>query len=170
MNKFNKLHWHLVDAVSFPFNSKSEPDLVKGAYNSQLTYNSEDLKAIKDYAYKRGVELIFEIDVPGHAASWGTGKPDLLADCIAQYGYNVNNLALDPTSEDTYTALGGVLSDIVEATGVSALHLGGDEVVYGCWRSDPNIVAFMNQKGWTDYNLLMNYFVQKADTIARGLT
>jgi len=104
--------------------------------------------------------------VPGHAASWGVGRPDLLSDCNAIYGREINNLALDPTNEETYTALNAVLSDIVEATGVSALHLGGDEVVYGCWRSDPNIVSFMKQKGWTDYDLLMNYFVNRADLIA----
>jgi len=43
----------------------------------------EDLRSIKDYAFKRGVELIFEVDVPGHAASWGAGRPDLLANCSA---------------------------------------------------------------------------------------
>ena len=105
MNKFNKLHWHIVDSQSFPFNSPSEPELVKGAYTSQLVYSVEDLRVLNDYARRRGVEIIFEVDVPGHAASWGAGKPDLLADCIAQYGHNINNLALDPVNEETYNTL-----------------------------------------------------------------
>jgi N-acetyl-beta-hexosaminidase len=62
------------------------------------------------------------------------------------------------------------LSDIVAATGTSVLHLGGDEVVYGCWRSDPSIVDFMAVKGWTNYNSLLNYFVTKADVIVKELT
>ena len=133
MNKFNKLHWHIVDSQSFPFNSPSEPELVKGAYSPKLTYSADDLTTLNEYARRRGVEIIFEVDVPGHAASWGAGKPELLADCIAQYGYNVNNLALNPVKEETYTTLKNILSDIVAATGTSVLHLGGDEVVYHCW-------------------------------------
>lgn len=170
MNKFNKLHWHIVDSQSFPLNSPSEPELVKGAYSTKLVYSVDDLKTLNQYAHRRGVEIIFEVDVPGHAASWAAGKPELLADCIAKYGYNINNLALNPVNEDTYVTLKAILSDIVEATGTSVLHLGGDEVVYGCWRADPAIVAFMAEKGWTDYNQLMNYFVTKADVIAQELT
>jgi hexosaminidase len=170
MNKFNKLHWHIVDSQSFPFDSSSEPELVKGAYTPKLIYSADDLTALNEYAHRRGVEIIFEVDVPGHAASWGAGKPELLADCIAQYGYNVNNLALNPVKEETYTTLKNILSDIVAATGTSVLHLGGDEVVYNCWKSDPTIVSFMAEKGWTNYNSLLNYFVTKADDMVKELT
>jgi hexosaminidase len=128
------------------------------------------LKTLNEFAHRRGVEIIFEVDVPGHAASWAAGKPELLADCIAKYGYNINNLALNPAKEETYTTLKAILSDIVAATGTSVLHLGGDEVVYGCWRADPSIVQFMADNGWTNYNQLMNYFVNKADLIAKELT
>jgi hexosaminidase len=83
MNKFNKLHWHIIDSQSFPFDSPSEPEMVKGAFTPKLVYTSENLKTLNEYARRRGVEIIFEVDVPGHAASWGAGKPELLADCMA---------------------------------------------------------------------------------------
>lgn len=117
------------------------PTMVKGAYSPQLTYSVADLKELSDYAYSLGVEIIYEVDVPGHAASWQAGQPDLLsAECIAKYGYNINNLALNPTLDKTYTVLGAILNDIIAATGTSTMHLGGDEVVEGCWRVDPTIV------------------------------
>lgn len=144
------------------------PTMVKGAYSPSLIYSAADLKELSEYAYSLGVEIIYEVDVPGHAASWQAGQPDLLADCIAKYGYNINNLALNPTLDETYTVLGSILNDIIAATGTSTMHLGGDEVVYGCWRADPTIVKFMSDKGWTDYDQLMNYFVLKADEIARN--
>jgi hexosaminidase len=82
MNKFNKLHWHLVDAQSFPYDSPTEPTMINGAFvnhNKQLTYTQNDLGAVKEYAHARGVEVIIEVDVPGHAASWYWGKPEIAA-------------------------------------------------------------------------------------------
>ena len=46
------------------------PTMVKGAYSPQFTYSVADLKELSDYAYSLGVEIIYEVDVPGHAASW----------------------------------------------------------------------------------------------------
>jgi hexosaminidase len=70
INKFNKLHWHIVDAQSFPLDTPSMPTMVKGAYSPSMTYSVTDLKELSEYAYSLGVEIIFEVDVPGHAASW----------------------------------------------------------------------------------------------------
>lgn len=171
MNKMNKLHWHLVDAQSFPFEAPSVPEMALGAYiqnGKALIYTAADIKSVTDYAHKRGVEVIFEVDVPGHAASWNAGKPELSA-CQGAYS-NINNFALNPTLDETYETLQAILIDIVEATGSSALHLGGDEVVYGCWAKDPEIVSWMAQQGWTDYGQLYNYFVTKAGSIAKNLT
>ena len=106
MNKMNKLHWHLVDAQSFPFEAPSVPEMAKGAYirnGKALTYSADDIKHLTEYAHKRGIEVIFEVDVPGHAASWNAGKPELSA---CQGGYtNINNLALNPTLDETYETL-----------------------------------------------------------------
>lgn len=128
----------------------------------------DDIKSLTEYAHNRGVEIIFEVDVPGHAASWYAGKPEEEA-CEGAYS-NINNLALNPTLDETYDTLTSILCDIVAATGSTALHLGGDEVVYGCWSKNAQIVSWMNQKGWTDYTQLYQYFVGKAQDIAKGLT
>jgi hexosaminidase len=67
LSKINVLHWHIVDAESFPFDSQSEPDMVKGAYTSDLVYSAGDIKRVTAFAAERGVRVIFEVDVPGHA-------------------------------------------------------------------------------------------------------
>lgn len=143
--------------------------MVKGAYSPQMTYEMSDLTDIYNYAHARGVEIIFEIDIPGHAASWTAGKKSIMADCFAKYYYNINDFALNPTLDETYTTIQHILSDVVQATGIERIHLGGDEVVYGCWKNDSSITTFMNENHMTSYDQLMNYFVQNVDTIANKL-
>src|SRR5690606_14536370 len=68
-SKMNVFHWHAVDAESFPIISSSEPNLSKGAYAPSARYSSSDIQEIVTYAKKRGVRVVVEFDVPGHAAS-----------------------------------------------------------------------------------------------------
>ena len=125
MSKFNVLHIHLVDAQSFPFNSISYPNLVKGAYSQRFQYTTDDIEHITDYAYDRGIRILYEIDVPGHAASWGKGYPEVLADCLDKYD-NINNIALNPTMKETYEILHGILKDISDYSSHSPyIHIGG---------------------------------------------
>ena len=145
--------------------------MTKGAFTPTMIYTPEDIQALTAYAYDRGVEIIFEIDVPGHAAGWIPGKPEIMADCLQKYT-NINNYALDPTLDETYSTLNNILADLVKSAGAlggSRLHIGGDEVVYGCWSNDKSIVAFMQQNGYTSYDQLLNYFVQRADAIVAQL-
>mmetsp|Transcript_3994 Transcript_3994/g.8994 ORF Transcript_3994/g.8994 Transcript_3994/m.8994 type:complete len:532 (-) Transcript_3994:311-1906(-) len=186
--KLNVLHWHAVDAQSFPLDTPSEPTLVKGAYSPSMVYSMADVAELQSYARDRGVMLLLEVDVPGHAASWTKGKPEVMADCLAKYT-NINNYALNPAKEETYTTLAHVLADLVAATDLAPegqmhaqkqrgregedsgmpLHLGGDEVVYGCWSNDPSITSFMAQHGMTSYDQLLAYFVSRADRMASAL-
>ena len=166
------LHWHAVDAESFPIETPSEPTMTKSAFKPDMIYSQKDIQSLVEYAHDRGVEIIFEIDVPGHAAGWTLGKPEIMADCFEKYYYNINDFALDVTLDETYTTLKNILGDIVTASGAlgsSRLHIGGDEVVYGCWANDSSIVDFMSQQGYTSYAQLLNYFVGKADGIVAGL-
>jgi hexosaminidase len=166
VTKFNVLHWHLVDAQSFPYDSPSNPTLVKGAYAPSMRYSSADLGVITQFAADRGIQVIIEVDVPGHSASWLAGRPDLIpAGCPKRYDYNINNWALNPALESTYTAIASLLGDIQAATGTLFFHLGGDEVVLGCWKNDSSISAFMQSQGISTYEALFAYFIQRVDDI-----
>lgn len=164
-NKFNVLHWHAVDAESFPLDTPSEPTMIRGAYNPRMIYSMETLTEMKEYAYTRGVEIILEIDIPGHAAAWAAGKREIMADCFVKYSYNINDFALNPALEETYSTIDNILGDVTKALGSSRIHLGGDEVVYGCWKNDTSVVNFYNSKGYTSYDQLLSYFVGRVDNI-----
>ena len=102
MNKFNTLHIHLSDAQSFPLDTPSAPEMIKGAFSPDLTYSLADLEQLKVYAQERGVRLVMEVDVPGHAYSFTAGYPQIMADCQKKYT-NINNYALNPILDETFS-------------------------------------------------------------------
>ena len=73
--KINVLHWHMSDSQSFPFESKTYPRLWAGAYSDFEKYTQADIAAVVEYARARGVRVVVEFDMPGHAASWCKGYP-----------------------------------------------------------------------------------------------
>lgn len=67
MNKMNRLHLHITDTQSWPVEIPALPELTnKGAYSKGLTYSPDELADLHEYAVHRGVQIITEIDMPGH--------------------------------------------------------------------------------------------------------
>ena len=67
MNKLNVLHFHVTDTQSWPLEIPALPRLTeKGAYAKGLTYSVDDITDLYEYAVHRGVQIIMEIDMPGH--------------------------------------------------------------------------------------------------------
>uniref|UniRef100_A0ACD5XWJ4 Uncharacterized protein n=1 Tax=Avena sativa TaxID=4498 RepID=A0ACD5XWJ4_AVESA len=120
-SKLNVLHWHIVDHQSFPLEIPSYPKLWNGAYSSAEKYTMNDALDIVQYAEKRGVNVLAEIDIPGHARSWGVGYPELWPSAICQQPLDVSN-------NFTFKVIDGILSDISKVFKFKFVHLGGDEV------------------------------------------
>lgn len=77
--KLNKFHVHVTDSQSWPLEIPSMPDLAeKGRYAKGLTYTPEDVKNIHEYAMHRGIQVIVEIDMPGHTGSIALSYPELI--------------------------------------------------------------------------------------------
>ncbi|EFA79432.1 beta-N-acetylhexosaminidase [Heterostelium album PN500] len=162
-NKFNVLHWHLSDAQSFPVESKIYPNLTLGAFNPLAVFSHEQIEEIVAYAKTYGIRVIPEFDLPGHAAGWGIGYPDLLAQCPG-YAYNINNIALDIASEGTYDFLRNFFTEMTQLFPDAYFHTGGDEVVFGCWTADPAIQSWMNKMGFST-SVAFEYFENQMDDI-----
>ncbi|KAG7200294.1 hypothetical protein KM043_017759 [Ampulex compressa] len=165
-NKLNVLHWHIVDDNSFPYQSSRYPDLsAKGAYHPTMVYTSSDIQKIIDYARLRGIRVMPEFDTPGHTRSWGLAYPELLTTCYGSSGKPDGKLGpMNPTNPALYEFLRNLFLDIVHDFTDRYVHLGGDEVPFDCWASNPEIIAYMSAR-----NMSKNYALLESEYIAKLL-
>lgn len=160
-SKLNVLHWHVVDAQSFPFQSVSYPLLSeRGAYHPSAVYTPDDVREVVSYAAGLGVRVVPEFDVPGHAASWQDAYPEVITQCPS-YAHNINNLNLSPASNMTVPLLQGIIRDAVGLWPDEFVHLGGDEVVQGCWAEDKAVQRWMAEHH-TNTTGVYKYFSDQA--------
>ncbi|KAJ0979429.1 hypothetical protein J5N97_014903 [Dioscorea zingiberensis] len=156
--KLNVLHWHMIDEQSFPLEVPSYPDLWKGSYSKWERYTVEDAYEIVNFAKKRGIHVMAEIDVPGHAESWGYGYPDLWPspNCTEP---------LDVTKDFTFEVISGILSDMKKIFPFELFHLGGDEVNTDCWNNTLHVKQWLEERNMTTKDAYQ-YFVLKVQEIA----
>jgi hexosaminidase len=120
----NAVHLHISDAESFPVEIPTLPLLSgKGAYAPSAVLSPADLASIVQVSTSLGVVIIPEIDVPGHAYSWGMGYPNVTAVC-PPYAHNINNIPLNPAVEFAYDALQTVLQTLAQAFPSNLFHIG----------------------------------------------
>ncbi|XP_052197626.1 beta-hexosaminidase 3 [Diospyros lotus] len=157
-SKLNVLHWHIVDSQSFPLEIPSYPKLWNGAYSISERYTMADAAEIVSYAQRRGINVLAEIDVPGHALSWGTGYPALWPSKDCQQPLDVSN-------EFTFKVIDGILSDFSKIFKFKFIHLGGDEVDTSCWGLTPHVRSWLKKHGLNESEAYQ-YFVLRAQKIA----
>ena len=169
--KYNVLHWHIVDDPSFPFQSKVYPDLARdGAFNAYThIYTYNDVIEVLEYSRLRGVRVVPEFDTPGHTLSWGAGYPQLLSQCIDDSGTTTYSGPLDPRIQTTYDFVQALFTEINSLFLDETLFLGGDEVAYDCWESNPIYQEFIDQYNLTDYAGLESFYIEKLLEIVQNL-
>ncbi|XP_049593318.1 beta-hexosaminidase subunit beta isoform X1 [Syngnathus scovelli] len=164
MNKFNVFHWHIVDDQSFPYMSRTFPDLSqKGAYHPYThVYTPSDVKMIVEFARLRGIRVIPEFDTPGHTQSWGKGQADLLTPCFAGAEPSGSFGPVNPILNTSYDFMSRLFQEVAAVFPDNYVHLGGDEVDFTCWKSNPDIQKFMEKQGFgKNYSKLESFYIQR---------
>lgn len=162
--KLNVLHWHIVDTQSFPLEIPSYPKLWEGSYTIMERYTIEDAKDIVEYARKRGINVMAELDVPGHARSWGLGYPQLWpsGNCTQP---------LDVSRNFTFRLINGIISDFSKVFPFDFVHMGGDEVNTSCWTETPRINKWLRKNNLTGFDAYKNFVLQaEAISLLHGYT
>ncbi|KAI0326228.1 N-acetylhexosaminidase [Cubamyces sp. BRFM 1775] len=139
--KINEFHWHIVDSQSFPLEIPGFTDLAaKGAYSSSQVYSLSDVRDIVSYAGARGIDVMVEIDTPGHTAIISQAHPDYVACAQATPWASYAN---EPPAGQLRFADSKVTSYIAELfTAVTAMFpsklfsTGGDELNTNCYSID----------------------------------
>jgi hexosaminidase len=165
-NKMNVLHWHVVDDQSFPLASQKYPLLSeKGAWAPYAVYDSKTVQRIIEYARLRGIRVVPEFDTPAHAYSWSLGYPFLIAKCPGVWP-----VVFDATSEQVYQFLTNFMTEMThDFFKDQFIHMGGDEVAYGCWRADHAINQWMASHNMSSYEQLQGYYENRIQNILRSL-
>jgi len=204
--KLNRFHWHLTDDQGWRIEIKSLPRLTsvgawradrKGKWSNITTpaldepktyggfYTQEDIKEVVAYAKARFIEVIPEVDIPGHSMAMNTAYPFLST--TPNYPYQVNagdefmdwegvnghvaakiDNSLDPSNEKVYEYLDKIFGEIATLFPFEYIHTGGDENAKNNWAKSANVQALMKKEGLKDINEMQSYFVRRVQKIVNS--
>ncbi|GAB5554163.1 MAG: glycoside hydrolase family 20 protein [Saprospiraceae bacterium] len=193
--KINKFHWHLTDDQGWRIEIKKYPKLTqKGAWRADRKdqawwnrekatasepktvggfYTQEEIKAVIAYAKVRNVEIIPEIDVPGHSKALIASYPELFcydnpeADFEVAVGGKAPDNALCAGKESTYSFLEDVIAEVAQLFPSKYLHIGGDECNKSNWKKCPYCQKVKSEHELKDEEDLQSYFIQRIHELVK---
>ncbi|WP_455622681.1 glycoside hydrolase family 20 protein [Parabacteroides sp.] len=181
--KLNTLHMHLTDAggwriqidkypkltTDVAFRTESDwqkwwdgkdrkylPEGTPGAYGGYFT--KEDIRAIVDYAAARHINILPEIEFPGHSDEVFVAYPEL--SCSGK-PYTTGDFCIG--NEQSFTFMEDVLSEVIDLFPSEYIHIGGDEAGKGAWKTCPKCQALMRRNGMKHVDELQSYMIHRAE-------
>jgi len=201
--KFNLLHLHLTDDEGWRIEIKSLPNLTKvGAWNVKKVgqfgtftpptpdeprnyggfYTQDDMKEIIRYAKERFIDIMPEVDVPGHSLAAVVSYPELSCTPGAdKYHVNSGESFMDwshgappialvdntlcPANEKVYDFLDKVFTELAALFPFPYIHVGGDECPKNFWEKSADIKALMQKEGLKTQQEVQSYFEKRVEKI-----
>ncbi len=183
-HKLNVLHWHLVDDQGWRLEIRKYPKLTsEGAWRVpagaagrdpktgkevryQGFYTQDQVRELVAYAAARGITIVPEIEMPGHALAPLVAYP--------QYGMtkvppraNMGDWGVFPylykPSDETFGFLNDILDEVMDLFPSEYIHVGGDEAVKDQWKASPEVQAQIQALGVKDEHGLQSWFIQRAE-------
>jgi hexosaminidase len=165
--KLNVLHWHLSDDQGFRAESKKFPKLQKMGSDG-FFYTQSEIREVINYARDRGIRVVPEFDMPGHATAWFPGYPEL-ASAPGPYQierrWGIFDPVMDPTRDETYRFLDKFMAEMATLFPDRYFHIGGDEANGKQWDANPKIQAFMRGHNIKNNAGLQQYFTERVQKI-----
>ncbi len=204
--KYNILHLHLTDDEGWRIEIKGLPKLTEiGAWNVKKVgefgnfipptadeprnyggfYTQEDIKELVQYAKERFVNILPEVDVPGHSLAAIASYPELSCTAGAE-NYRVRSgerimdwsrgappialldNTLCPANEKVYTFLDTVITQIAQLFPFDYIHMGGDEAPINFWEKSDAIKALMQKEGLKNMHQVQGYFEKRVQKIVES--
>ena len=199
--KFNVFHWHLTDDHGWRIEIKTLPKLTEiGAWRAERTgkfgtcdpptaaepktyggfYTQDQIKDVVDFAQKRHITIVPEIDVPGHSMALLAAYPELstkkeekFVSCgnkfsdwfgNGKFKMTIEN-TLNPSNEKVYETLDKIYTEVASLFPGQYIHVGGDEAYHGYWEADKGCQDFMKANKMTDSLELQSYFMKRIEKI-----
>ncbi|KAH9950692.1 N-acetylhexosaminidase [Amylocystis lapponica] len=147
--KLNQFHWHVVDSQSFPLIVPGYEELAKyGAYAPDMVYTPADVENIVSYAGARGIDVMVEIDTPGHTAIIAEAHPDFVACPFstpwASYANEPPAGQLRLANETVAKWTAGLFTELSKMFPSSIISTGGDEINVPCYSDDEQTQLELN--------------------------
>jgi hexosaminidase len=203
--KYNVFHWHLTDDEGWRIEIEALPKLTQigscrvpryGKFGEHVPpkegeaatdcgfYTQEDIKEIVAYAAARHIQVLPEIDVPGHSMAAIAAYPELCStkdpsvkvspgqNFAEWYGGGkfkmfVDN-TLNPASEEVYGFLDKVFKEVSTLFPFPYVHMGGDECYHGYWENSESAKALMQKEGLKNTEEIQSYFVKRVEKILKS--
>ena len=204
--KFNLLHLHLTDDQGWRIEIKSLPKLTSvGAWNVKKTgtfnyfsdplpdeprdyggfYTQDDIREIVEYAKEHFVNILPEVDVPGHSLAAIASYPELSCTPGADkytvnsgekfmvwppkgHFYGLVDNTLCPANPKVYEFLDKVFTEVAALFPFEYIHMGGDETARNFWEKSPQIKALMQREKLKNLDEVQSYFVKKVEQIVES--
>lgn len=187
LHKLNNFHWHLTDDQGWRIEIKKHPKLTgisawrngtiiglfPGTGNDGLRYGGyytqEEIKEVIKYASDRYINIIPEIEVPAHSMAVLAAYPELGTEPTKKYEvaqtwgvFNRLNNVFQPT-EQTFTFLEEVLTEVIDLFPSPYIHIGGDEASKLWWKQSAFAQKFIKEKNLKDESGLQSYFIHRIE-------
>lgn len=161
--KLNVFHWHLSEDQGFRVESKIFPKLQELGSDGNY-YTQQQVREVVDYARDRGIRVVPEFDIPGHATAWFVGYPQYASGpgpYEIQRNFGIFDPAFDPTREEVYKFLDRFIGEMASLFPDAYWHVGGDESNGKQWDANARIAEFKKKHGFKDNAALQAYFNQR---------
>ena len=173
-HKMNRFHWHLTEDQGWRIEILGKPKLTQiGAWREDGSggtyggyYSQDDVREIVAYAQSKFVEIVPEIEMPGHCMAALASYPELSCTggpFVVPTSWGIKEDVYCAGNDSVFTFLEDVLDEVVSLFPSQWIHIGGDECPKARWQACPKCQARMVAEGLADENELQSYFIQRIE-------